>query len=126
MGNKKVFIPIIILIVFLSFSIITCVPKAPIERQANLLIEPPKGKAGASIKIKGTNFLPEEKVEIVMSVGEVHHLLGTEKVEVIVTDKNGIFEVDSGIPVKTPPGIYKITATGEKGSIGIFNLEVIK
>ncbi len=128
MRNEKFFNKFFSLAILTLFALVitACVPKAPMEREANLSIEPPKGKAGASIKIRGSNFLPEEKVEIVMTVGEVHHLLGTEKVEIIVSDKNGSFVVNSGIPVKTPPGVYKVIASGDKGSRGIFNLEVIK
>lgn len=107
-------------------SLFSCVPKAPKERPADLSIEPSKGKAASPIKIKGSNFLPGEKIEIIMSVGEIHHSLGTEKVEEITADSNGRFEVSSGIPVKTPPGVYKVSATGDKGSVGIFNIEVIK
>jgi len=107
-------------------SAFACVPKAPKERPATLIIEPAKGKAGALIKIKGSNFLPGEAVEIIMAVSEIQHSLGTEKVEVIIADKNGAFEASSGIPVGTPPGTYKIVATGNKGSVGSFNVEAFK
>lgn len=107
-------------------SVFACVPKAPKERPATLIVEPASGKAAAIIKIKGSNFLPEEAVEIIMTVGDIHHSLGTEKVEVIIADKNGAFEVSSGIPVRTPPGTYKIVGTGNKGSVGIFNIGVVK
>ena len=70
--------------------------------------------------------IPEEEVEIIMQVGDVYHGLGTAKKDVIVADKNGGFEVSSGIPVKTPPGTYNIEAIGNKGSKGLFNITVVK
>jgi hypothetical protein len=129
MDNKNILKDSILILFFyflIGVFIVACVPKTPMERQANLSVEPSKGKAASVIKIKGSNFLPDERVEIIMTVGEVHHSLGTEKVEEIIADKNGVFEVSSGIPVKTPPGVYKILATGDKGSIGTFHIEVIK
>jgi hypothetical protein len=61
-----------------------------------------------------------------MQVGDVYHSIGTAKADVIVADKSGAFEVSSGIPIKTPPGTYKIEATGNKGSLGVFNITVVK
>jgi hypothetical protein len=107
-------------------SVFACVPKAPKERPATLVISPASGKATAPIVIRGTEFLPDEEVEVIMQVGDVYHSLGTAKKDVIIADKNGDFEASSGIPVKTPPGTYKIEATGSKGSMGIFNISVVK
>ena len=105
---------------------LACVPKAPRERAATLTVQPSSGKATTPLVINGSQFLPGEEVEITMTVGDVYHGLGTEKKDVIVTDKNGAFEVSSGIPVKTPPGTYKIEAVGNKGSVGVFNITVVK
>lgn len=102
-----------------------CVPKAPKESQAVISVMPTSAKAGAIIFINGYQFLPSEEVEVIMTVGEVHHSLGTEKEDVIVANDKGAFEVKSGIPVNTPPGIYKITAMGNKGSMATFNINVI-
>ncbi|MBM4329627.1 MAG: hypothetical protein FJ117_00125 [Deltaproteobacteria bacterium] len=117
---------IVLVCCLIMVSVFACAPKAPKERAATLIIEPAKGKAGAMIKIKGSNFLHGEAVEVILTVGDIHHSLGTEKVDEIIADKNGAFEVSSGIPVKTPPGAYKVVATGNKGSVGIFNIEAIK
>jgi len=100
-------------------------PPPPPERPATLVVEPASGKAAAAIKIKGSNFLPDEEVELVLVVGDIRHGLGTEKVDKIVADKGGAFTVDSGIPVKTPPGTYNVKATGNKGSVAYFSVTVI-
>ena len=94
------------------------------ERPATLVIRPFSGKVAIPIIISGTQFLPGEEVEVVMTVGDIYHGLGTEKTDIIVADKTGAFEVSSGIPVRTPPGTYEIKATGEKGSVGVFNIQV--
>lgn len=105
---------------------LACVPKAPRERPATLTVQPSSGKAATPLVIQGSQFLPGEEVEITMQVGDVYHGLGTEKQDVIVADKNGTFEVSSGIPIRTPEGIYKIEAVGNKGSVGVFNITVVK
>lgn len=116
---------------FLLVSVLACAPAPPSppppppERSATLVVEPASGKAAAAIKIKGSNFLPDEEVEIVLTVGDIHHGLGTEKVDKIIADKAGAFVVDSGIPVKTPPGTYTIKAKGNKGSVGTFSITVV-
>jgi hypothetical protein len=97
----------------------------PPERPATLIIRPFSGKVAAPIIISGTQFLPGEEVEVVMTVGDLYHGLGTEKTDTIVADKAGTFEVSSGIPVRTPPGTYEIRATGDKGSVGVFNVQVV-
>ena len=105
---------------------LACVPKAPRERAATLTVQPSSGKERTPIIINGSQFLPGEEVEITLQVGDVYHGLGTVKADVIVADKNGAFEVSSGIPIKTPPGTYKLEAIGNKGSLGVFNITVVK
>ncbi|MGQ9508499.1 MAG: hypothetical protein ACUVTN_03755 [Thermodesulfobacteriota bacterium] len=105
---------------------LACVPKAPKERVASLTVMPTSARASAIIIINGYQFLPGEEVEITMQVGDVYHGLGTEKADIIVADEKGRFEVKSGVPVKTPPGMYKITAIGNKGSMGTSHITVIK
>lgn len=100
-------------------------PPPPPERPANLAIDPTSGKAGAAVKLKGSNFLPDEEVEVVLTVGDVRHGLGTEKADKIIADKAGAFAVDTGIPVRTPAGSYTIKATGNKGSVGTSSITVV-
>lgn len=104
--------------------VFSCVPKAPKQRPATLVVQPASAKAGAVIVLSGSQFLPDEEVEVIMTVGDVYHSLGTEKAESIVANKNGTFEVSSGVPVRTPPGTYKIEAFGNKGSIAVSNITV--
>jgi predicted ATP-grasp superfamily ATP-dependent carboligase len=110
----------------LVLSIFAYAKETPKERPATVIVSPASGKASTVIVIQGSQFLPGEEVEVIMTVGDVYHCLGTAKADVIVADKKGTFEVSSGIPVKTPPGTYKIEATGNKGSVGVFNITVVK
>ena len=112
---------------------LACVPAPPpppapppVEKIAILSISPASGKAAAIITLDGRHFLPGEEIEVIMIVGEIRHGIGTLKVDKIVADEKGAFKVKSGIPFKTPPGVYRITATGNKGSVGIFTIEVVK
>lgn len=113
-----------LLLVFLSAC--ATAPTVPKERPASLVIEPASGKAAAAIKITGSKFLPNENIDIIMQVGDVYHGLGTEKADTLTADNNGQFNVSSGIPVRTPPGMYKIEAVGNMGSVANFSLEVLK
>jgi hypothetical protein len=105
---------------------LSCVPKAPKERPATLVIQPASAKAGQVIVIKGYEFLPNEEVEVIMTIGDVYHALGTGKADTIVVKKDGTFEVSSGVPVRTSPGTYKVEASGNKGSVGSCNITVVK
>ncbi len=129
MANKRLFHRhkgIALICCILLITALACVPKAPKERPATLTVQPSTAKAAAPLVIQGSQFLPGEEIEITMQVGDVYHGLGTEKKDLIVADKNGAFEVSSGIPIKTPPGTYKIEAIGNKGSVGGFNITVVK
>ena len=110
----------------LATFIVACATMAPKERPATLVIQPASAKAGAVLVIKGYEFLPNEEVEVILTVGDLYHSLGTGKADVIVANKDGSFEASSGVPVRTPPGTYKVEASGNKGSMGVFNLTVIK
>lgn len=114
----------IVLFAFLSVMVFSAAANA--QSGASLVIQPASGRAAVAIKIIGTKFQPGEEVDIIMQVAEIFHGLGTEKADVVVADAKGNFEVSTGIPVRTPPGVYKIEATGNKGSTASANLEVLK
>lgn len=115
----------IFFVFLLVFSPAVFVP-AEAQAQANLLLQPASGKAAAALKITGSRFQPGEEVDLIMQVAEVFHGLGTEKADAVIADGNGNFDVTTGIPVRTPPGVYKIEATGNKGSAAQAGLEVVR
>lgn len=100
----------------------TAVSKAS---DAKISITPPSGKQSAAISIEGAGFKPGEAVDVTVDLGGGRLVgLGTTKVEEIVADSAGKFKVPSGIPFKTKPGTYKVTAEGNKGSIAKADLVV--
>ncbi len=116
----------ILLFVFLLAIFLVIPAPADAQSGASILIQPASGRAAAAIKITGSKFQPGEEVDIILQVAEIYHGLGTEKADAVIADKNGNFDVATGIPVRTPPGVYKIEATGNKGSAAHFNLEVLR
>ncbi len=85
--------------------------------QPQVTITPSKGEPAAVITIEGKGFHPEEEIDIVITLDEGEKVgLGTEKVDIIKTDANGLFSVKSGIPINAKPGKHKIEIIGNKGS----------
>ncbi|MDW7998437.1 MAG: hypothetical protein RMI30_03170 [Thermodesulfovibrio sp.] len=86
--------------------------------QPQVTITPPKGEPAAVISIDGKGFKPDEEIDIIITLDEGEKVgLGTEKVDVIKADANGVFSVKSGIPINAKPGKHKIEIIGNKGSI---------
>lgn len=123
-NRKGVFSTFLLAFLLAFFTVILTVEAQ--QPAASLKIEPASAKAAAALKLKGNGFKPGEEVDIIMQVAEIYHGLGTEKTDVVVADGKGSFDVTSGVPVRTPPGKYKIEATGSKGSMATFDLEVLK
>ncbi len=117
---------VLALLLFVFLFVLLIPAPASAQTGASLVIQPASGRAAAALKINGSKFQPGEEVDIIMQVAEIYHGLGTERADVVKADANGNFEVATGIPVRTPPGVYKIEATGNKGSAAHFNLEVLK
>lgn len=93
--------------------------------QPKVTINPPKGEPAAVISIEGKGFQPEEEIDIVITLDEGEKVgLGTEKVDIIKTDANGVFSVKSGIPINAKPGKHKIEIVGNKGSQTEVEIEV--
>jgi len=85
--------------------------------KAAVAIDPPSGKKATAITITGTGFEPQEEVDVVITLGPGQRVgLGTEKIEIIVTDDQGGFSVPSAIPMNAKPGTYPIDVEGSKGS----------
>ena len=100
------------------------------EADPAITITPDKGPPGTKLSIVGTGFIPEENVKLIFHAGIL-------QLQLAAADTGGINKVGSdgtfklqppgGIPVaKTfiKPGIYKVEAIGDKGSIASTTLEV--
>jgi len=90
---------------------------------ASLVITPISGLAASVITIRGSGFIPGEKIEVIMVVEGIPVELGEEP---IVKEANelGAFKAKSGIPLNAKPGIYSVKALGDKGTMAVAPLEV--
>ncbi|MEN2986408.1 MAG: hypothetical protein ABDH16_07125 [Thermodesulfovibrionaceae bacterium] len=94
--------------------------------QPQITITPSSGEPATVITIEGKGFKPDEEIDIVIILDEGEKVaLGTEKVDVIKADANGVFSVKSGIPINAKPGKHKIEIKGNKGSQLETSIEVI-
>ena len=92
---------------------------------ATLVVTPVTGLPGAVIAIRGSGFIPGEKIEVVTVIDGVLTELGEEPI-VKEANEMGAFKTKSGIPIMAAPGIYSVKATGDKGTMAVAPLEVEK
>ena len=92
---------------------------------ATLVVTPVTGLPGAVIAIRGSGFIPGEKIEVVMVIDGVPTELGEAPI-VKEANEMGAFKTKSGIPIMAAPGIYSVKATGDKGTMAVAPLEVEK
>lgn len=94
--------------------------------EITVVVKPSKGKPAEIITIEGKGFKPQEEIEIVFVVSEDEKaVLGTERDDVIKTDSNGNFLIETGIPITAKPGNHKIEISGNKGSFIETYVEVV-
>lgn len=94
---------------------------------AGLVVNPSKGKPKTVITISGSGFKPGEVVDVTLETEPgVVCGLGTQKVDAIVADNSGAFNVETGIPVVAPIGEFTIEAAGDHGSVATHPLVVTK
>jgi len=90
---------------------------------ASLVVTPISGLPKTAIAIRGSGFIPGEKIEVIMVIDEVPTELG-EKPMIKEANELGGFKTTSAIPPQAKPGVYTVKATGDKGTIAVAPLEV--
>ncbi|MDI6754343.1 MAG: hypothetical protein QME78_08105 [Thermodesulfobacteriota bacterium] len=90
---------------------------------ASLVITPISGLAASVITIRGSGFIPGEKIEVLTVVDGIPVELGEEPM-IKEANEAGAFKAKSGIPLNAKPGIYSIKAIGDKGTVAVAPLEV--
>jgi hypothetical protein len=90
---------------------------------ACLVISPISGLPATAITIRGSGFVPGEKIEVIMVVDGVPTDLG-EKPMIKEANELGGFKTTSAIPPQAKPGVYTVKATGDKGTMAVAPLEV--
>ena len=92
-------------------------------RAASLVITPISGQAASVITIRGSGFIPGEKIEVIMVIDGIPIELGEEPM-IKEANEAGAFKAKSGIPMDAKPGVYSVKATGDKGTVAVAPLEV--
>lgn len=90
---------------------------------ANLVITPISGKPESVIIIRGSGFVPGEKIEVLLVVDGIPTELGEEPM-IKEANEVGAFKAKSGIPLNAKPGVYSVKAIGDKGTVAVTPLEV--
>ncbi|MBM4330745.1 MAG: hypothetical protein FJ117_05870 [Deltaproteobacteria bacterium] len=90
---------------------------------ASLVITPISGLAASIITIRGSGFIPGEKIEVLTVVDGIPVELGEEPM-IKEANEAGAFKAKSGIPMNAKPGIYSVKAIGDKGTVAVAPLEV--
>lgn len=90
---------------------------------ASLVITPNSGQARSSIAIRGSGFVPGEKIEVLVEIDGVSTELG-EQPMIKEANQAGAFKTLSAIPMTAKPGVYTVRAEGDKGTVAVAPLEV--
>ena len=102
------------------------------KMQPVLHIYPISGQVGEKVAIYGAGFEPEEKVKIILQVGNVPlQWAEADTGGIVVANEYGAFKLipRGGIPVAASfvePGIYVVKALGDKGSKAIAPIEILE
>lgn len=101
-------------------------PEGPPGPTASLVITPMSGEPKTFITIYGAGFVPGERIEVIMVVDGVPHDLGRRPMIKEANELGAFVFTGGAIPKVAKPGMYTITATGDKGSKAVFPLEVVE
>ena len=129
--RKRVAIAIVCGIVLLALAF-GCTPaSSPAETQpapTKLVIDPVYGKAKTNIDIYGVGFVPGENVRVEVLMSGVSIGIGKRGEESNIANEYGAFHFKSSIPVAdvAEPGVYTVTAIGDKGSVAFSPLAVLE
>jgi hypothetical protein len=85
------------------------------------------GIPGKAVEVTGNNFMPGEIIQLELLMDDLPILVG-KKGKAIVADENGSFTGNTNYPHKlvAVPGMWDLTATGDKGSEASCKIEIKK
>jgi len=101
-------------------------PAGPPGTTASLVITPMSGPPKTFITIYGAGFVPGEKIEVIVVMDGVPFDLGRKPMVKEANEVGAFVSTGSGIPLEAKPGMYTVTAKGDKGSVAVFPLQVVE
>jgi len=101
-------------------------PPGPSGSTATLVITPMCGKPKTFITIYGAGFVPGEKIEVIVVMDGVPFSLGRKPMVKEANEVGAFVSTGSGIPLEAKPGMYTVTAKGDKGSVAVHPLRVVE
>lgn len=101
-------------------------PQGPPGSTASLVITPMSGPPKTFITIYGAGFVPGEKIEVIVVMDSVPFDLGRKPMVKEANEVGAFVSTGSGIPLEAKPGMYTVTAKGDKGSVAVHPLQVVE
>jgi len=92
---------------------------------ASFIVTPVEGTPKGAITFYGAGFVPGEVIEIIMVVDGVPSDLG-RKPMIKKANESGAFKFKGNIPRNAATGVHTIEAVGDKGTVAVAPLEVVK
>ena len=85
------------------------------------------GIPGKAFEVIGSNFVPGEIIQLELVMDDLPILVGKKGLAIVV-DENGSFTGSTNYPHKlvAVPGMWQLTATGDKGSQASCDMEIKK
>ena len=123
MRRRVIIIGLLMILLALSFGCAKTTKPGEIGAPV-LQITPTSGKAGTAIAIYGAGFVPQENIRVEVVMDGISIGLGGENLS---ANESGAFSRKSNIPIApvAKPGLYGVKATGDKGSLAVYPLEVL-
>ena len=128
------FLQIFVLLIAISMISFISLAVEPDQKtvQAVINVTPIKGEIGEKVNIYGAGFVPGEKVEIILQITNVSLRWAEANTGgVVIANELGAFKLvpRGGIPKASQyvkPGVYVVKAVGDKGSIAVTPIEILK
>ena len=125
MCGWKVFPRTMVVLTALCLFMIGCLSAAQPDKTASLTIKPNSGTPKGAVEFIGSGFKPGEGIELIMVLDDVPTDL-CRKPMIKKADGSGAFKFKGNIPGPATPGMHKIEAVGDQGTVAEAMLEVIK
>ena len=126
MRGLKAYLKVTVIVLSFCLFLLGCLAATDSgKKAASLVITPSSGAPSSAIEFIGSGFKPGEGIEIIMVVDGVPTDLG-RKPMIKKADESGAFKFKGNIPRNAAPGLNKVEAVGDKGTVAEATLEVVK